>query len=90
MYSERRLGRALSMHTSGLVLTLADDPRLAESAIEKIAAAGPFELGECSGFRRAAVLETTSADSSHRWHDWLQVLPGIAGAEVVFVHWDED
>lgn len=77
------------MYTSGLVLTLCDDRALANAAIGELAAAGPFTLGAARGQCRAAVLEAANPKSAHDWHDWAAALPGVAGVEVVFVHWEE-
>ncbi|MFO0797031.1 MAG: hypothetical protein U0804_06105 [Gemmataceae bacterium] len=76
------------MHTSGLVITLADEPALAAAALRELAA-GPFLLGESRDRHQAAVLETTGPKAAHDWHDWATALPGVTGVEVVFVHWDE-
>jgi hypothetical protein len=77
------------MHTSGLVISFAADPVLARGAQLELAAAGPFTLGDANGPCRAATLETTDPKAAHDWHDWAAGLPGVAGIEVVFVHWDE-
>ena len=74
------------MHTSGLVITFADDP--AAAAARRDLSAGPFALGESRGRCQAAVLETTAPSAAHDWHDWAAALPGVVGVEVVFVHWD--
>lgn len=76
------------MYTSGLVLTLADDPQLAAAALRELAA-GPFILGEASGRCRAVVLEAADPGAAHDWHDWAAARPGVTGVEVVFVHWDD-
>lgn len=77
------------MHTSGLVVTFTADPILARGAQLKLAAAGPFALGDASGPCRAVTLETTDPKAARRWHEWAEGLPGVVGVEVVFVHWDE-
>lgn len=77
------------MHTSGLVVTLADDLILAKAALRQLADAGPFQVGESSGPCRAVVLEASDPKSSEQWHDWAASLPGIENVEVVFIHWDE-
>ena len=74
------------MHTSGLVITFADD--LLAVAARRDLATGPFTLGEARGGCQAAVLETTGPKAAHDWHDWAAALPGVVGVEVVFVHWD--
>lgn len=77
------------MHTSGLVVTFADDPHLARGAQLELAAVGPFELGDASGPCRAVTLETTDPKAARDWHEWAEGLPGVVGVEVVFVHWEE-
>lgn len=78
------------MHTTGLVLTLADDPPSAHAALAELAAAGPFTLGQATGLCWSAVLEAADPKASHDWHDWAAALPGVDGVEVVFVHWDDE
>jgi hypothetical protein len=77
------------MHTSGLILTLVEAPGPAAAALAKLATAGPFTLGEATGPLHAVALETADARAAQDWHDWAESLPGVAGVEVVFVHWDE-
>jgi len=77
------------VYTSGLLLTLCDDPELAEHALAELAAAGSFTLGESSGPCRPAVLEAADAKSAHDWHDWASAVPGVESMEVVFVHWED-
>lgn len=77
------------MHTSGVVITLGDDPALAKAALIEMAAVGPFSLGEAMGPCQAAVLEVADARAAQEWHDWAADLPGVESLEVVFVHWDE-
>jgi hypothetical protein len=77
------------MHTSGLVFTFSTDAVQAGAARDRIAAAGPFVLGECHGAGQTAVLETDAPESAHEWHDWAARLPGVEAVEVVFVHWDD-
>lgn len=77
------------MHTSGLVITLSDDPSQAAEALRDLAASGPVTLGEVRGSLRAAVLETTGPKAAHDWHDRAAAVPGVVGVEVVFVHWDD-
>ena len=76
------------MHTSGLVVTFADDPARARGAELELAAAGPFTLGEASGPRRAVTLEAADPGAARAWHEWAEGVAGVAGVEVVFVHWD--
>lgn len=76
------------MHTSGLVITFADDPPLAHAAELELAAVGPFTLGRAHGPCRAVALEALDPKAARDWHEWAEALPGVVGVEVVFVHWD--
>lgn len=77
------------MHTSGLVITLSDDPPRAAEALRELAASGPVTFGEARGPFQAAVLETTDPKAALDWHDRAAAIAGVVGVEVVFVHWDE-
>lgn len=77
------------MYTTGLVLTLSDDPALANAALAELAAAGPFTVGEACGPCRPAVLEAADPRAARDWHEWAAALAGVEAVEVVFVHWDE-
>lgn len=76
------------MHTSGLVITLSDDPPQAAAALRELAASGSITFGEVRGPFQAAVLEATGPKAAHDWHDRAVAVPGVVGVEVVFVHWD--
>jgi hypothetical protein len=76
------------MFTSGLVVTLRAETPLAEAALNELQA-GPFLLGAGGGWRWPVVLEASDPEAAERWHRWAADLPGVAGVEVVFVHWDE-
>ena len=78
------------MHTSGLVLKLSADPASAQAALQVLAVAGPFTLGESVGSCRAAVMEASDPKAAHDWHEWAAALPGVESVEVVFVHWDDN
>lgn len=77
------------MHTTGLVLTLTDDPHAARASLAELTAAGPFHLGQGIGLCWSAVLEAPDPKAAHDWHDWAAALPGVESVEVVFVHWDD-
>jgi hypothetical protein len=77
------------MHTSGLVVTFAEDPALARRAQRELTTAEPFTLGPAAGPRRAATLEVADPKAAHDWHEWAAALAGVIAVEVVFVHWDD-
>jgi hypothetical protein len=72
------------MHTSGLIVTLADP-----LALRELSGAGPFILGAPTGPSVPAVLEVADPQAAQWWHDWTAALPGVEAVEVVFVHWDD-
>ncbi len=76
------------MVISGLVVTLAEGPE-ADEALEALALAGPFTLGERFGRRQAAVLETDDGGESVRWHGWAERLPGVVCVDVRFASVEE-
>jgi hypothetical protein len=73
------------MHTSGLVLTVADP----STTLRELGEAGPFTTREPVGRRIPAVMEVPDPQAARRWHDWVAALPGVEGVEVVFVYWDD-
>ena len=76
------------MTTSGLVVTLADDPELASEAVTTALLVGPFTPGDLVGHRLALALEADDSDQAREWHDWLARLPGVVKVDVAFVHSD--
>lgn len=79
----------LPVMTSGLVVTLDPDSPERGSAPAVLAVTPAFSVGERIEDRLPVALEAADAEASERWTDWLRRLPGVAGVEVVFVHWDE-
>jgi nitrate reductase NapAB chaperone NapD len=75
--------------TSGLVVTLEPDSPETVAALAAIRAAPGLTVGERDTCRLPVALETDGHEASERCCDWLRALPGVAGVEVVFVHWDE-
>lgn len=76
------------MVTSGLVVQLAPDCSTREAVVAELRSRPAFTLGEVGATGLAVALEATDAAESERWLDWLHRLPGVVGAEVVFVHWE--
>ncbi|MFO0851232.1 MAG: hypothetical protein U0871_22150 [Gemmataceae bacterium] len=77
------------MHTTGLVVTLTDDPGEAAAAVAALEAAGPFTFGQVCGPCRAVALEAADPEAARHWHEWAAGLAGVRAVEVVFVHWDD-
>lgn len=77
------------MHTTGLVVTLSQQPEESAAAVAELEAAGPFTLGQACGACRAVALEAADPEAARRWHEWAAGLPGVLAVEVVFVHWDD-
>lgn len=87
--SERICPDAPPRVTSGLVVTLDPRSREADQVLDAIRGAPGFTVGEPENRQLPVALEADGAEASERWCDWLRGLPGVAGVEVVFVHWDE-
>jgi hypothetical protein len=88
--SSERIGPDTSpMVTSGLVVTLAQGSPETDRALDAIRAAPGITVGERNNWRLPVALEADGPEASERCCDWLRALPGVAGVEVVFVHWDE-
>ena len=78
------------MTISGVILTLVDDPTLADQAMQWIRQAPELSLGHIDGVRIAAVAETESPQADRRlWHT-LQEQPGIAHVDITGVFFDDD
>ncbi|MBX9579411.1 MAG: hypothetical protein K2X87_03810 [Gemmataceae bacterium] len=72
--------------TSGLVVAL--DPAGGDGVPGAVGAVPAFTVGEATAGWLSVALEAADAAGSEWWADWLRRLPGVAGVEVVFVHWD--
>lgn len=77
------------MLTCGLVVWLDPDAPVDCDPLPEIRNEPAFTLGERAGNGMSVVLESRDPVESERWHDWVRRLPGVAGVEVVFVHWDD-
>lgn len=77
------------MTICGLVITLSQDPKQREQALDALAAAGDLTLGAATGQRLPAVLESGSgkADYRQRW-DELQALPGVTQLDLTYVNYE--
>lgn len=74
------------MMTSGLVVSL--EPAGGGGVPAAVGAEPAFSVGEVTASWLSVALEADDAAGSERWTDWLRRVPGVAGVEVVFVHWD--
>ena len=70
--------------TSGLIVTLDTN-----ESLPTLAASPALTVGERTGDRVPVALEAENAGASEQWTEWVRGLPGVAGVEVVFVHWDQ-
>jgi hypothetical protein len=75
---------------SGLVVYLAADEKLTQTAILAMQQQPAIELGQREDRRQPLVLETETATQSQSLTDWLKDLPGVEHVDVAFVHLDED
>lgn len=77
------------MMTSGIVVQF--DPGSPQWAVTRqaLCAIPSFTLGREREARLPLALEARDALESEHWLGWLCGMPGVAGAEVVFVHWDD-
>lgn len=72
------------MPVNGLLLTLAEDEKLAGDSLLEIRGRGDIELGERTDRWQPVVVVTGGARESHEVHEWLQDLPGVEMVDVVF------
>lgn len=77
------------MVTSGIVVQLDPGAPACFSTREAIRATPAFTVGVEREAGLSVALEACDAAESERWLDWLRRLPGVARAEVVFVHWED-
>jgi hypothetical protein len=80
--------RDVAVMTSGLVVLIDPDFR-PQAVVEVIRAAPGLTVGDRIGAGLSVALEAADGAESERRLDRLRGLPGVAGVEVVFVHWDD-
>ena len=73
------------MPVSGLVLLLADDPRLREDALRFIDAHPHLEVGPSTGGHLPVVLSTSSVRQDQEAFQQILSHPSITSVQVVFV-----
>lgn len=77
------------MIISGLLLTLSEDPRLAERAERTLRARPGFTLAARARRWLPAVVEVEDARAGRELHEWLEALPGVDFVDVVQVNFEE-
>lgn len=77
------------MHTTGLAITLSNDPVSRDTTFHQIAHHPACATLAPSGNSLAMAVQVQDADEACAVHEWLASLPGVDAVEVVFVHWDE-
>lgn len=74
------------MSLSGIVITLHEDPRLAEAAVARLGGDSRVTLGPRKGTRAAAVLETPSLLEDEAAFEALLETEGVAHVDLVCVY----
>lgn len=77
------------MAVSGLVVTLAQDPALAEASLAALVRDARLTLGERFGRRLSLVAETPGPREDRQLCDDLRAMPGVVHVDVTFVGFDE-
>ncbi len=78
------------MPISGLVITLSNDPALAEQALAFLNGDRRIELGERRGPCQPIVVDTTDLHEDHRLRAQVCEQDGILKVDVTFVGFDEE
>ena len=78
------------MTISGVILTLVDDPNLADEAMQWIQGAPELTLGHIDGARIAVVAETSDPRADRRLFHTLNEQRGIAHVDITSVFFDDD
>jgi nitrate reductase NapAB chaperone NapD len=78
------------MPIAGLTLTLHDDDGLAGEALAAMRARPEIELGERQERWIPVVIEEATSRGSRDLHRWIEDLPGVAYADVVYVSFEEE
>lgn len=78
------------MITSGLVITLSSDAKLAATALDQIAARPEFTAEARQDRWLPVAMEACDDAQSRELHNWLHDLPGVEFVDVVYVNFNED
>ncbi len=73
------------MPISGLVVSLASDPLLRDSALAAIRQELRIEIGTIKLHKMAIVVDTQSTDEDKQIWEWLNTLPGVTFVDVALV-----
>ena len=76
------------MPVAGLALTLHDSPSLATEALAAMDANPSVTVGEQVDRWLSVVLESPSPGASRDLHEWVESLPGVSYADVIYVGFD--
>lgn len=79
----------LAMMISGLVVTLAEDPRRRAEALAALGGDGRLTLGEEAGRKLPVVVETGTAQESEELVESLLGTAGVDFVDVVYVDFSE-
>lgn len=77
------------MPVAGLTLTLHHDTQLAAGAVEEMRHKPGIEIGKGNGRWLAAVIDCEDQSGCRDLHRWIESLPGVDFADVVYVAFDE-
>ena len=78
------------MPVSGLVVSLANEPNLRETAIDAIRQESQIEIGVINSLRMAVVVDTPSSEEDKEIWTWLNALPGVTFVDVAMVGFEDD
>ena len=78
------------MPVSGLVVSLANEPNLRETAIDAIRQESQIEIGVINSLRMAVVVDTPSSEEDKEIWNWLNALPGVTFVDVAMVGFEDD
>lgn len=85
----RALLSVASVTTSGLVLTLDEDPALRAAALAELARDPRISIGEPTGLRLPIATEASDLPAAEALAEALGHLDGVRFVDVVFVHFEE-
>lgn len=78
------------MPVSGLILSLSDDPRNRDAALQAIKQHNAISLGEMQGRRLPIVVDTPGSDTDREVWAWLHELSGVLFVDLVCTDASDD